>query len=588
MIRIAIGLLVTLLTQNLAAQLVAPDFQQEIQRYKPTNDYILESYISPEGDFAAILAPTRFYLLGANGEVLVDRELSTKSVQSVRGQAGGVLPEQGSAFMVMPETGKLVLLDWTIGDQDIEVYDVTTGNSLWTTSDYRYTNTDAEMGEKMAMDAIGGLLESKTDMNVEEVENELQMDQFVADTLGAFLTRQAVGLLAPAQSTDGFLLRIEEGQAMFDASTGEKRWEYTDFPLAIGAFLELPYRGEIVLYNRNDNVSGENSSKNTTVILDLETGKERLRLEPVDPVYTGFMKERDGLLIMDFENFTAYDLETGETVVQTHQVRETSDAVQFLASQQDVGYDYLWQFPGVESLLKDQYVYTAYMQSGDVTYTASRSLGSKNNIAKYDLESGEKVWEAEKLTDALGAIPAVGGDYVFVRKVGWGKQVWYALDKETGELIREMDLDKGMNIWKDGVVMLAGKKELQIYNYNDLTAPATIYDYKELQTDDVEFLYDISSGAFGVGKEGVLWLDNYGQIQEQLFTDKVETHFMADDYAVIVNKKLIKVIDLQEQLVVGQVEHKYDDREDIILFDSESGKLMIIEDKAELRGYMMK
>jgi outer membrane protein assembly factor BamB len=565
-----------------------PDFEQEIQRYMPTDEYVLETYISPEGDFAAILAPTRFYLLGANGEVLVDRELSTKSVQSVRGQSGGILPEQGSAFMVMPEAGKIVLLDWTVRDQDIEVYDVTTGNSLWTTSDYRYTNTDSEMGEKMAMDALGGLLESKTDMNVEEVENELRMDHFVADTAGVFMTRQAISILAPAESTDGFLLRIEEGQAMFDASTGEKRWEYTDFPLVVGAYLELPDRGEIVLYNRNDNVTGENSSKNTTIILNLETGEERLRVEPVDPVYTGYMKERDGLLMLDFENFTAYDLETGETVIQTSTPVEQSKAGQFLSSQQDVGIDYLWESPGINSLVTDSHIYTAYMKSGESVYPASRSLGSKNNIAKYDLQTGEQLWEAENVLDGLQAIPSEGGDYVFAKKVGWSKQVWYALDRQTGEVAKEVDLDKGMSVWKEGIVMLAGKKELQIYNYDDLNTPARIHDYKELQTDDVEFLYDLSPGAFGVGKEGVLWLDDYGQIQEQLFTDKVETHFVADDYAVIVNKKLIKVIDLQEQYVVGQVEHKYDDREDIILFDSESGKLMIIDDKTVLRGYTMK
>lgn len=571
------------------AQTVTADFELDIDRYKPTSDYIIESYITPDGTRSVVLTPSKFYVVdNQSGEYLVTRDLLRKSKESVETVQTASIIEEGSAFLVMPEAQSVAVLDWTLVDHDIEVYNLEDGTTRWETDEYRFANTGEQVAEKVAADAAVGLLTSNTSLESSQDEIRLVQEYLVSDIPGPAMSSKALGLITPV-GNEGVLIHTKEGQAMIALESGEDQWNFTEFPLVVGSYYHMPDRNEIVLVNDNMYLTGKSANQRMLVVLNTDTGEKRFEYEMLDPSAASHIYEEEGLLILDLVNFTAIDLETGEEVVQTRIKGKNSGASNIFGSQATAGTNSQNVVPILNSLVSYPEVYTGYMKlDNGVTMAASGSFGSKTTIARYDLGSGEQVWEHKGVADAISEISYVDDSHVYITRTGMGKQEWYLLDKETGDTDGTMTADKGATVWHNDKVFLAGKKELQVFDVSTLDKPVASMSYKSLDIGKVEELMLHHGRIVGVAKEGVIFLDEQGEMLGKFTTEKVDDFVMTDKYVALVTNKAVVLVDVKNMKMSGGVPVDLNKKEDVLMIAQQDGTIVTIEKHQDLTGYHVK
>jgi len=583
----SIILVLLVFSLNSFGQGIAPTFELELERYKPTRDYIIESYITPDGSRSVVLTPSKFYLIdNESGEYLITRDLFPKTKESVETVQTADVVNEGSAFLVIPESQSVAILDWSLVKNEIEVYNLKDGTTRWESDKYRFTNTGEELAEKVAANAAVDMLTSNSSLSAEQEEFRLVQEYLVSNPTGPAMSSKARKLVTPVGS-EGILIHTSEGQVMLNTTEGKELWEFTEFPLVVGSYYYLPDRKEIALVNENDYITGGNANRRTLVMLNTKTGKKRFEYELLDPNTSDYIREEEGLLIFDLFNFTAIDIETGEGVVRTRVKKENSGGNPLGGPSTALGY----QTPtaALNSLVNYPEVYTGYLKlSGGLTATASRSFGSKTTIARYDLETGEQVWEREELTDAVDAIPYVNDQHLIVARKGMGKQEWYVLDKENGETQEVITADKGPSLWHGGKVVLAGKKELQVFDVSSLDKPTSSISYKSMEVGKVEELMMHEGHIVGVAKEGVVFMDGQGKIIEQITTDKVDDFVLTEKYLALIAGKAILLVDMNDMKIAGSVPFSLNRKKDVFMISQQDGTMLTVEDHEEVTGYQLK
>ena len=151
---------------SVLGQQLTPDYSQEIGKYKSASNYIVESYVSPKGDYSLLMTPGHFYLWDGAGKLLTERDLMPKSNESVENEPRFFKTvEEGSGFMVMPGGEAVVLLDWGIGKGMVEVIDLKSGKSQWKSNQIGFANSAEGMAKKEGTKLAASILVKETGMN---------------------------------------------------------------------------------------------------------------------------------------------------------------------------------------------------------------------------------------------------------------------------------------------------------------------------------------------------------------------------------------------------------------------------------------
>lgn len=557
----------------------------EIQAYKPTNAYLLESYLTPDGRYSVILNPGTIHVIdNQTGEVSVSQKLLTKSIESIE-QNGDPMAfvQEGTAFMALPSLNKLVILDWNLRTQKVMTVDFDEGKVIWQSEAFKYVNSKGEIAEKMVADKVIAGFAKKTNATVTSESQRLIQQNFLTTENKPFFSKNASSFITPVLQEKGFLIKVENGQQMVDLETGEARWTFNEFPLVVGSYIELPERGEVVLFNDNKSAIGKNSSRQTAVILNTKTGVERLRFEPEGLINSDGIKVLNDLLIFDYVGFSAVDLNSGNFVLKTLEspVAKT-EAGRFFSSQATTG-NTPPLVAGLNSLIDDQKVYTGYIKGSLGNTPASQSFGTKNTIAKYDLQSGEQLWESKDLADAIYSLAFVKDKRLYIQRNGFSKQEWIVMDTETGKVLDRIEQDKGPNCWSETGVFHAGKKSIRFYQYSNLAKPQITIEYKSLKVGKLERLILYHKGVFCVGKEGVAWLDKKGSLVKEHSVTKPLGSFMNASYAFIITKKANYVIDVDGMSQIGSLPFEFNRREDMVLLAPEADQFITIENRKNIQ-----
>lgn len=602
--RLPTCLLGVVLALNLAAQ----PFQSRFQKsYEPQFfDYFLSSaqkqvYFSPDGQRLMMSSDLRYQIIDAhNGEILTEGKHIGKTNAGVA-SIFGVLRnksfnredaiekarfDEGTEYLVLPEEGLVIFLDWNLDQNIIKAVELKTGKVRWSVDRYRYSSSKASQYVDLVLGmANAGRLQRNTPRDIAVKTARLQ--GFGAGTyMSDPASPAAFGFLTPMPGTGMILARIKKQYVALDLQTGAERWVYDKRELNFG-FVDMTEDGALLAVNFHS--SFFKSGQKLIVKIDPQTGQEIWTAEHLSNFREGRTYLQGDRLICDYYGAEVFDVKTGERVLLSidERVIKSQNTVTTLFSS-DASGGRGTDAISSPSVLAGDYLYTSTFKLGKRVYANDGS--SKALVQKYDLRTGKQLWESKKLsvgTDLSYASPS----QVFVRKgKAFGKSMLYVLDASSGEIIGETPTIEGF-IYREGAADVltenalyrGGKKNFYAFSQTDWNITQT-YNAKAAKVGKLQVMIPAGDALLSVGDKGLVFFDGKGKTGAVTQTATIRGTYWNDRFGFLITDKGTVAVDLAQQQQTGQIPSV--PNENTLFFFTEDGRsLAVIRDTQHIEVF---
>ena len=580
-----------------------------------------EFYISDNGERIIFLTDRVFQLRdGSDGSLISSGDLLPKRNKLMNGlsfggnsmvsdAANNFSFAEGAGFAVYPEENMMLMLDWNSDKNYVKAFDLESGKIIWDTEQYQYAASLEKMIAKALIQSAAqqsvqtAYLSSASfagDIFLQSMSSAIDQQVYEAEKQSGYATLSAASFLTPMEGSGKILLRSSGELVALDLETGEEQWRFDDFPMVVG-FHRMLDDERILLVNNNTNILQKNGGSRTSVVLDVNTGKELLRLDPK----TSFRHDRtyvlDDKLVMATEGLEIFDLTTGERLVYTLQkeekdAKDASNFGKFFA--QDDGTGEAPDAPQyVGSLFNGEYVYTtnAFDLTGTTVLPAQVGLTSKINIAKFDPYTAERLWMHEKISGSIVDLPfANQQDVVIVKDAAFGAPRWLILDAKSGELKKEMKMESGYafragpsTLWNDDLAYYADKDGIFIYSTNTWEEEKFV-DVSDMDIGKMQTMVQHQDGLMVVCDKGVAFLGDNGELKGKEEIKRIKGAIWNDSHCLVFTKDETQAFSMQEAKIIGTLDYTPVDEEHEFYITAENDKVVTITGQQEMRAYLLK
>ena len=562
-------LILGLLIVSFAAAQETADFSYSLGNNIFNNQGINEFSIDPASGNIAVLSSNRFTLLGKGGQSIVEQSLVNKVAEEIRflttekdkenNYFNKVFLDEGSGFLVLPSDDVVVVLDWNSTKNVIVAYRISSGEKLWETEDIQYAKSLEQSLMEAAALTAASKLNSVTPLSANIATDFLLYDMQLADRSRYTLSMGAAAFVTPIEGRSEFLIKSGREQVLIDALTGQEKWRFSDFNMIVAFSKYLPDRDEVFLVHNNPALLGKNANKLVTVLLDMASGEERLRIVPEGAFSNDQVRIIDEKLVLGLKGLEVYSLEDGQRILNTlgwkdQKAQKSSAFGQFLASQQSAT-------PAPTSFIGSQYedsfVYTGYLVDITGTYKNPLSPGitTKATLAKYNIQGmipdPEPIWK-RKVTGYLGNVIQLENELIAARIPNIGKESWFIVDKGSGKVKKELKFKSGgayiAPLFQDNLIFQAFKRSVAIVDQQTWKIIKEV-DLKKLNIGRCYFMREAGDQIAIVGKEGVSWMNADGSIDHTVTIKNAKGIQIDEEVAIMYDARTAYLISLKDQQI---------------------------------------
>lgn len=579
-----------------------------------------EFYISNDGQRIVFLTDRVFQLRdGMDGSLISSGTLLPKSNKQMNAISfsGGLASDavnnfdfaEGAGFAVYPAENMMVMLDWNADKNYVKAFDMESGKMIWDTDEYQYAASLEKtivraLLQTAAQQAISTAYLSSAsfagDILLQSVSQAASLYDYDTRRQSGYTTFSAAAFVTPMEGSGKILLRSGGELVALDLQTGEEQWRFDDFPMVVG-FQRMLDEDRILLVNNNSNFLQKEGGSRTSVVLDVNTGEELLRIDPKTSFQYANTYVLGDNLVMASEGLEIYDLNTGERLVYTLQdeekdAEEASSFGKFLA--QDDGASNSQDAPQyVGSQFNGDFVYTTYARdlTGTTILPAQVGLTSKINIAKFDPYTAERIWTHEKISGSIVDVPyANEDDVVMLKDAAFGAPRWLILDAKTGELKKEMKMETGFalrtgpsTIWNEDVAYYSNEDGLFLYNTTAWEEEKFV-DVDDMDVGKMQAMVQHKNGLTVICTKGMVFLDDDGNLRAKEEIKKVSGAVWNDSHCLIFTKDGTHAYSMDEAKKVGTLDYTPVDEEHEFYITADNDKVITITEQQEMRAYTLK
>ena len=256
-----------------------------------------------------------------------------------------------------------------------------------------------------------------------DIANEfLIYEMQVGDRSRYAMSMGAGAFVTPIEGRREFLIKSGKEQVLIDALTGVEKWRFVDFNMIVAFSKYLPERNNLFLVHNNPSLIGEIANKLVTVMLDMDSGKEHLRIVPEGAFSHDQVRIIDEKLVLGLKGLEVYSLQAGERILITlgwkdQKAGRSSGFGKFMAGQQSATPE---PTTFVGSLYDDPFVYTGYLVDITGTYLNPLTPGitTKATLAKYNIQGmtpdPKPIWK-KKITGSLENVMQLENELIIAK-----------------------------------------------------------------------------------------------------------------------------------------------------------------------------
>ncbi|MEM8567952.1 MAG: PQQ-binding-like beta-propeller repeat protein [Bacteroidota bacterium] len=473
-------------------------------------------YMTATGDRLLLNSESGYFVydLQNQGKLIGEGDHVLKSNFVTRESTSGTVNlEEGVEYHVFEEENIVIFLDWNLTKNVVKALDLTTGKELFVLDNYRFTTS----ADKQVLKALASVTAT-------QVTQEALLNSGInAGTVG--MTVLSTGVTQSQYNSTGFstyatpleeagklLVKTKGGLICLSVSSGKELWTYKS-DITIG-FAGMPDSKSLVLVNFQSDTFKKN--ERLIVKLDLETGNELWRVEPLNK----FKENRTYLvgnrLICDYFGAEVFDLNTGkQLLLSIHPKAGKSSNLMssFMANNDGSRSSASISSP---SLVHNNYLYTSTWKNGPRDFPNDGS--GKASFQKYDLRTGEKLWEASKIAKGVD-IAFADDSHLFVRKgKAFGKSSLFVLNAQTGKVQTETDNIDGFvyrqgasDILTDKYLYRSGKKSIYAFDKQNWKVVGE-FDGRDAKIGKLQASGQAGDNLMLIGDKGVAFFSPQGKL----------------------------------------------------------------------------
>ena len=490
--------------------------------------------------------------------------------------------DEGTEYLVFQEEGLIIMLDWNKDENVIKALDLKTGELKWKTDRYRYSSSSKSQYVDLILGvANAGRLQRNTPRDI--AYNNARLQGFGEGGIpNQDASPAARGFITPMSGSGSFLMRVQEKYVAIDLQTGTEKWVYDQRKINIG-FSEMANDGNLIIVNFTSSYLKAN--QRLIIKLDPQTGKEIWTAEHISDFREGRTFLHQDRLICDYYGAEVFDLKTGQRVLLSisEKTIKTQNAMTSMFMS-DASGGRGTQSIASPSFVEGNFLYTSVFKLGKRIYANDGS--SKAMVHKYNLQTGAKIWESNKLPIGTDLSLATE-DFVFVRQgKAMGKSALLVLDPKSGEVIAETDNIEGF-IYRAGATdMLAGeylfrsgKKNIYSFSTQNWKLSET-YKSKDLLVGKIQALLPADNDLAVIGDKGMNFLSG----GKMIHAGSVRSSFWNSDYCVLFLNNQTVIVNLKTNQEVGRLDFAPNE-DTIVLFSQNTNTLMVVKEKKNLLVY---
>lgn len=591
-----------------SSSVLAQPFQLEVEKSFPPQffDYFLSAdqkdvYLSPDGMRLFINSDLRYQILSAStGDILAEGKHVNKQNAGIASIFGMLKNkslnredaidkarfDEGTEYMVFPEENVILILDWNLDDNILKAIDLESGDVLWETNRYRYSASSASQYVDLMLGMANvGQLRRNRPADIARANARLQ-GYGTQTGISQDASPAALGFLTPMPGTGLCLFRVQDSHVAIDLKTGEEQWLYDQRKINIG-FADMAEDGTLIVVNFHS--SFFKSNDRLILKIDPQTGKEIWATEHLSNFRAGRTYLVGDRLVCDYYGAEVFDLENGQRVFLTidEKIVKRQNAVTTAFMSDATGGRGTASIAS-PSVVEGNHLYASVFKLGKKRYANDGS--SKAIILKYDLQSGDLIWESEKLSVGTN-LNFVSKDHVFVRKgKALGKSSLIILDTESGNLLNETASIDGFiyrqgcaDILTNDYLFRGGKKNIYAFSSNDWELSKK-FDAKASKTGKLQAMIPSDQYLLSIGDKGAAFFDGHGQAQKVIQTPAVHGTYWNQRFCYLFTEKGTYAIDLHSQQEAARL--PLVPGEDILFLFSEDGqRLIVFRDQQHLSSY---
>lgn len=558
-------------------------------------------YFSPDGSRLFMNSDLRYQLIDAsNGEIIAEGNHLSKVNSGVNNLFNLVRNrsfdrdkamerarfDEGTEYLVLPDQGVILMLDWNTSSNVVKAIDLQTGEVAWTVDRYRYSaDSRSQFVDLILGMANAGRLQRETPQEIARKNARLQGfgDQaFIA----ADATPAARGFFTPLDGTGLCLLKVQDRYIALDVKTGDEAWVYDQRKLNIG-FSSMSEDGALVIVNFNSSYFQAN--ERLILKIDPKTGKEIWTANHVSNFREGRTFLAGDRLVCDYYGAEVFDLKTGKRVllsIDERTIKTQNTMTALYASDASGGRG--TQSIASPSVVQGDYLYASTFSLGKRKYANDGS--SKPQVQKYDLRTGERAWESDKLKAGTD-LSYADEQYVYMRRgQAFGQSALIVLDAKTGKIAGETDKIDGF-VYKQGAndvlteqsLFRGGRKNIYMFSVGSWEL-VDEYPIKSLGVGAPQVICPSDKELMAIGVKGLAFFGQQTQASQAIETGRITGSFWNADHGFIFTEKNTQAVDLSTQRVAAELPFTASENT-CFMFSPDGKHLAVIRNQRFLRVY---
>ena len=512
--------------------------------FKIFEDGAMDFHISNTGEYMVMGTDEWIKVLDGNGKLLFNEDCINKSnkggklLGSVVGGTEGALISnvklnEGTGFWLFEDQEMIVLLDWNFDTNRLMGYDLTTGEKLWETEDYRYTpGEDKQIATILAATVASAVAYesfSAASIIAAETFNQIQYDVATVDGHGS---QKARAFITPMGASGEFLLTNEKGVTSLNIADGTENWTYGNTSFKIGQYLKVPDKDEIILINNAPNFLGGSGEK-LMVKINSSTGDVLFEKEHSAKFFPNRAYIIDGKLILDYWGAEVFDVATGEKLYATADEKAMNRRLAFLPE----------EFVPPPVWIENDVLYAGQSQISGLQYPNLPTM-KKPQFSAYDFKTGEILWTTDDKYNKTTEIKDLTQERIILhREGGFNKVFFSSLSKEDGSLVQDEEKfkvtlfgdrdDEAYFFTEDYIITHDGSKIMHLIDKETLKESKRI-NTKDAKIGNMMSMDVLQDQILVIGEKGVAFYDKTeGNLIGSTEVKDVESAVWNEDYLMV-------------------------------------------------------
>jgi len=385
----------------------------------------MDPNIRPLADTDATTTGSRFVVANPRNIVVVDGDtgeargaVGEESRFNVTVRVGGTVHHvnpRTSTMVTLPDSDMVLMFDYEGSAEQITAMNMTTGETAWNTTDYRYSIQQYEATIRHVASQAGQTIASVLggQASGESLYNQRRRQRLT--------TR---GLVAPVADGDAFLFKTYRSLIKLDAASGRELWRVPEFNGPGIKAVETLSNGDYLVLSSGQDLSLMQAATEYSLARISPRGTVRWVSEHSGTDTTG-MQLDDTRVVVDGTPLQVFNLANGRLLWEgpDRWVHEDSTDARFM--------------PMPDPLITANGLYRAAPTHGEDGEWIT--VGAPHRIRSFDPVTGEVQWETDEYGSYFGELHKVG-DKLLV----WGVAEFFgetngggiaALDRSTGEVV---------------------------------------------------------------------------------------------------------------------------------------------------------